>query len=73
MGFLVACKNEEDPIKIEGARVVTTSIIEFSDAFSSIQTKQLFIEFTILYSLHDQPRDKLKSHDCRKWNPYFYN
>ena len=32
MGFLVACKNEEDPIKDEGARVVTTSFINFSDA-----------------------------------------
>ena len=32
MGLLVACKNEEDPIKIEGARVVTTLSINFSDA-----------------------------------------
>ena len=32
MGFLVACKNEEDPIKNEGARVVTTLFINFSDA-----------------------------------------
>ena len=32
MGFLVACKNEEDPIKNEGARVVTTLFIDFSDA-----------------------------------------
>ena len=31
MGFLVACKNEEDPIKDEGARVVTTLFINFSD------------------------------------------
>ena len=29
---LVACKNEEDPIKNEGARVVTTLFIDFSDA-----------------------------------------
>ena len=29
MGFLVACKNEEDPIKNEGARVVTTLFIIF--------------------------------------------
>ena len=28
MGFLVACKNEEDPIKNEGARVVTTLFIK---------------------------------------------
>ena len=32
MGFLVACKNKEDPIKNEGARVVTTLFINFSDA-----------------------------------------
>ena len=31
MGFLVACKNEEDPIKNEGARVVTTLFNNFSD------------------------------------------
>ena len=30
MGLLVACKNEEDPIKNEG--VVTTLFINFSDA-----------------------------------------
>ena len=27
MNLLVACKNEEDPIKNEGARVVITSLI----------------------------------------------
>ena len=32
MGLLVACKNEEDPIKNEGARVVTTLLINFTDA-----------------------------------------
>ena len=26
MGFLVTCKNEEDPFKNEGARVVTTDL-----------------------------------------------
>ena len=31
MGLLVACKNEEDPIK-NGARMVTTLLINFSDA-----------------------------------------
>ena len=30
MGLHVACKNEEDPIKNEGARVVTTLFINFS-------------------------------------------
>ena len=29
---LVTCKNEEDPIKNEGARVFTTLYIDFSDA-----------------------------------------
>ena len=32
MGLLVACKNEVDPIKNEGARVVTTLFIIYSDA-----------------------------------------
>ena len=39
MGFLVACKNEEDLIKNEGARVVTTFSIDFSDAQGQITTK----------------------------------
>ena len=29
MGLLVTCKNEEDPMKNEGARVVTTLFINF--------------------------------------------
>ena len=29
MGLLVACKNEEDPIKNEGARLVTRLFINF--------------------------------------------
>ena len=29
IGLLVACKNEEDPIKNEGARVVSTLFINF--------------------------------------------
>ena len=29
MGVLVACKNEDDPIKNEGARVVTSPFIDF--------------------------------------------
>ena len=36
MSFLVACKSEEDPIKKEGARVVTTLFIDFSDAQGQI-------------------------------------
>ena len=39
MGLLVACKNEEDPIKNEGARVVTTFFINFSDAQGQLTPK----------------------------------
>ena len=35
MSVLVACKNEEDPVKNEGARVVTTLFIDFSHAANS--------------------------------------
>ena len=41
MGFLVACKNEKDPIKDEGARVVTTSLINFSDAQGQLTPKSV--------------------------------
>ena len=39
MSLLVACKNEEDPIKNEGARVVTTLFINFSDAQGQLTLK----------------------------------
>ena len=32
MDDLVVCKNKEDPIKNEGARVVKTLFIDFADA-----------------------------------------
>ena len=41
MGFLVACKNEEDSIKNEGARVVTTLFITFSDAQGQLTLKSV--------------------------------
>ena len=41
MGFLAACKNDEDPIKNEGARVVTTSFIDFSDAQGQLTPKSV--------------------------------
>ena len=41
MGLLVACKNEEDPIKNEGARVVTTLFINFSDAQGELTPKSV--------------------------------
>ena len=41
MGFLVICKNEEDPIKNEGARVVTTLFIDFSYAHRQLTPKSV--------------------------------
>ena len=41
MGLLVACKNEEDPIKNEGARVVTTLFINFSDSQGQLTPKSV--------------------------------
>ena len=39
MSLLAACKNEEDPIKNEGARVITTFFIIFSDAQGQLTLK----------------------------------
>ena len=41
MGLLVASKNEEDPIKNEGARVVTILFINFSDAQGQLTPKSV--------------------------------
>ena len=41
MGVLVACKNEEDPIKNEGARVVTTLFVDFSHAQGQLTPKSV--------------------------------
>ena len=41
MAVLVACKNEEDPIKNEGARVVTTLFIDFSHAQGQLTPKSV--------------------------------
>ena len=38
MSVLVACKNEEDTIEIEGARVFTTLFIDFSDPKSVMES-----------------------------------
>ena len=41
MVVLVACKNEEDPIKYEGARAVTTLFINFSHAQEQLTPKSV--------------------------------
>ena len=54
MGFLVACKNEEDPIKDEGAKVVTTLFINFSDAQEQLTPK------SVMESCRNSNSSKLK-------------
>ena len=41
---LVICKNEEDPIKNEGARVLTSLLFDFSDAQGQLTQKSV-VEF----------------------------
>ena len=41
MSFLIADKNEEDPIKNEGARVATTLFIDFSGVQGQITPKSV--------------------------------
>ena len=49
MGLFVACKNEDDPIKNEGARVVTTLFINFSDAKGQLTLKS--VKFKLIQAL----------------------
>ena len=37
--IVVTCKNEEDPIKNEGARVLTSLLFDFSDAQGQLTPK----------------------------------
>ena len=41
MVVLVTCENEEDPIKNEGARLVTRLFIDFSDAQGQLTQKSV--------------------------------
>ena len=41
---LVTCNNEEDPIKNEGARVLTSLLLDFSDAQGQLTPKSV-VEF----------------------------
>ena len=43
MVVLLTCKNKEDPIKNEGARVFTTLYIEFSDAQGKITLESVVV------------------------------
>ena len=52
MIVLITCKNEEDPIKHEGARVLTTLYIDFSDALTragnSIVSGLIWFKFEVI-------------------------
>ena len=50
MVVLLTCKNKEDPIKNEGARVFTTLYINFSDAQGQI-TLELVVVFARNFNL----------------------
>ena len=52
MGVLVACKNEGDPIKNEGARVVTTLFIDFSHAKGQL-TLKFFVGYCPISNLSE--------------------
>ena len=41
MVVLVTCKNKEDPIKNEGARMITRLFINFSDAQGQLTPKSV--------------------------------
>ena len=43
MIVLITCKNEEDPIKNEGARVFTTLCINFPDAQGQITPESVVV------------------------------
>ena len=43
MVVLLTCKNKEDPIKNEGARVFTSLYIDFSDAQKQITLKSMVV------------------------------
>ena len=43
MVVLLTCKNKEDPIKNEGARVFTTIYIDFSDAQGQITLESVVV------------------------------
>ena len=53
MGLLVAFKNDEDPIKNEGARLVTTLFINFSDPQGQLTPK------SVMESCHNSSSSKL--------------
>ena len=54
MVFIVICKNDEDPIKNEGAIVVTSLSVDFfrsSRAANSVVVKGILIKFKLIQAI----------------------
>ena len=79
MGLLVAWKNEEDPLKNEGARVVTTLFINFSDAQGQLplnsamescrnSNSSQLLWLVLLYARMKKIHPKMK---VLEWSQYF--
>ena len=66
MDVLVACKNEEDPIKNESNRVVTSLFIDFSDAQGSNSSKLL--RLVLLPARMKKIHQKMKA---QEWSQHF--
>ena len=75
MVVLVTCKNEEDPIKNEGARVLTTLYTKYSDAQEQITLELVVVsgrnlnssKFSCMSSLPAKMRmidSKMKEQEC---------
>ena len=70
MVFLATCKNEEDPIKNEGARVFTTLYINFSDAQGQI-TDELIQAFMYVLVTCKNENDSSKNEGARVVTTFF--
>ena len=82
MVVLVTCKNEEDPINNEGARVVTTLFIDFSDAQGQLTPKSVmescrnsnssdFLWFVLLLARMKKIIQKMKVLECSKYFSHY--
>ena len=71
MVTLVTSQNEEDPIKIEGARVATTQNIDFSNTQGSAVRGQIWSKFELIRDIVvilvtcKNKEDPLKNKDAR--------
>ena len=79
MDFLVACKNEDDPIKNEGAIVVTTLFIYFSDTQGELTLKSVMescinsnsSKLLRLFLLHVRVEKIQQQTEALEWSQHF--